>query len=153
MLTGLLHTHSLLRYVLLALLLISIFRSMGGWMGKKPYTDGNRKLTLFTMISAHLQLVLGLVLYFVSPIVQAALADMGFAMKDAGLRFWAVEHLSMMLIAITFITLGNILSKKGATDEAKHKRVAIFFLLALAVIFIAVPWPWSAVSRGWMPGM
>lgn len=153
MLTGLLHTHNLLRYVLLLLILISIARSFSGWMGKKPYTDGNRKLTLFTLISAHLQLVIGLVLYFVSPNVKVGLADMGAAMKDPGLRFWTVEHIGMMLIAITLITLGNILSKKGKTDEAKHKRVAIFFLLALIVIFLAIPWPWSAVSRGWIPGM
>lgn len=153
MLTGLLHTHNLLRYILLILILISIIKSLSGWFGKKSYTGGDRKLTLFTMISAHLQLVLGLILYFVSPNVKAGLADMGTAMKDPGLRFWTVEHIAMMLIAITLITFGNVLSKKGKTDEAKHKRVAIFFLLALIVIFVAIPWPWSTVAREWMPGM
>jgi len=153
MLTGLLHTHNLLRYILLILILISIVKSFNGWLSKKSYSEGDRKLTLFTMISAHLQLVVGLILYFVSPNVKAGLADMGAAMKDPGLRFWTVEHIAMMLIAITFITFGNILSKKGKTDEAKHKRVAVLFLLALIVIFLAIPWPWSAVARGWMPGM
>ncbi len=78
---------------------------------------------------------------------------MGEAMKDASLRFWTIEHMAMMLIAVVLITLGNIRSKKAATDEAKHKQVAIFFILALLIIFAAIPWPWSAVARGWMPGM
>lgn len=153
MLTGLLHTHSLLRYILLALLLIAIVKSISGWMGKKAYTPVDRKLTLFTMVSAHLQLVVGLILYFVSPAVNVGLSNMGAAMKDSTLRFWSVEHIAMMLIAIVLITLGNILSKKAGSDEAKHKRVFIFFLLALIVIFLAIPWPWSAVARGWMPGV
>ena len=153
MLTGLLHIHSLLRYVLLVLLLLSIVKSFSGWMGKKTYSGGNRKLTLFTMVSAHLQLVVGLILYFISPNVKAGLADMGAAMKDPGLRFWTVEHIAMMLIAIVLITLGNSLSKRASDDVGKHKRVTIFFLLALIVIFMAIPWPWSAVARGWMPGV
>ena len=152
MLTGLLHVHSLLRYVLLILLLLSIVKSLGGWLGKKPYTDGNRKLTLFTMISAHLQLVVGLILYFISPNVKAAMTNMGAAMKQPVLRFWSVEHMSMMLIAIVLITLGNSLSKRAKDDEGKHKKTAVFFIIALMVIFLAIPWPWSEVARGWMPG-
>lgn len=153
MLTGILHVHSLLRYILLIMLLISIFKSFSGWFGKKPYLPGDKKVALFTLISAHLQLVVGLILYFISPTVKMGLADMGAAMKDPGLRFWSVEHISMMLIAIILITVGYSTVKHGKDDEAKHKRVAIFFLLALIVIFMAIPWPWSAISRGWMPGM
>ena len=152
MLTGLLHIHSLLRYILLILLLVSIVKSLSGWMGKKTYTSGDRKITLFTMVSAHLQLVVGLILYFLSPTVKVGMANIGEAMKDTSLRFWTVEHISMMLIAIVLITLGNSLSKRGKDDQAKHKRVAIFFLLALIIIFASIPWPWSAVARGWMPG-
>lgn len=153
MLTGFLHIHSLLRYVILLLLLITILKSFSGWFGKKQYLPGDKKLALFTLITAHLQLVLGLVLYFISPNVKQGMADMGAAMKDPGLRFWTVEHIGMMIIAIILITLGYSLAKRGKEDEAKHKRTAIFFLLALVVIFLAIPWPWSAVARGWMPGM
>ena len=151
MLTGLLHVHSILRYILLILLLVSIVKSLSGWMGKNAYTNGDRKTTLFTMVSAHLQLVVGLILYFVSPTVKVGMANMGEAMKDSALRFWTVEHISMMLIAIVLITLGNTLSKRAKDDAGKHKRVSIFFLLAVVMIFAAVPWPWSAISRGWMP--
>ena len=153
MLTGLLHVHSLLRYVLLILLLISIVKSYGGWGGKKLYSPGDRKLALFTVISAHLQLVIGLVLYFISPNVKVALANMSEAMKNPELRFWAVEHIAMMLIAIILITIRSARAKRAATDEGKHKQIAIFFLLALLVIFIAIPWPWKEIARGWMPGI
>ena len=153
MLTGLLHIHSLLRYILLILLLLSIFKSFSGWMGKKQYLPGDKKAALFTLIAAHLQLVLGLVLYFISDNVKVGLSNMGEAMKNPMLRFWTVEHIGMMLLAIILITLGYSLAKRGKDDEAKHKRIAIFFLLALIVIFLAIPWPWSAVARGWMPGI
>ncbi len=154
MLTGLLHTHSLLRYILLIFILLSIFKSLSGWFGKKPYLPGDKKVALFTLISAHLQLVVGLILYFVSPTVQVGLANMGEAMKNPALRFWSVEHISMMIIAIALITVGYSSAKRGKDDITKHKRVAIFFLLALIVIFMAIPWPWAseAIRRGWMPG-
>jgi hypothetical protein len=101
------------------------------------------------MIAAHLQLVFGLVLYFISPLVKVGLSNLGEAMKDTLLRFWAVEHITMMFIGITLITVGNISAKKSATDMSKHKKVAIYFLIALVIIFMAIPWPWKEVGRGW----
>ncbi len=152
MLTGILHIHSILRYILLIFILLSIYKSFSGWFGKKQYLPGDKKVALFTLISAHLQLVVGLILYFISPTVKVGMANMGAAMKDPALRFWSVEHICMMLIAIILITVGYSTAKRAKNDETKHKRVAIFFLLALVVIFLAIPWPWSAVARGWMPG-
>ena len=148
MTTGLLHIHSLLRYILLAMILVSIFKSFSGWLGKKPYLPGDKKVALFTLISAHLQLVVGLTLYFLNG-WHTMIGDM----KNPINRFWAVEHMSMMLIGIILITVGYSSSKRGKDDQAKHKRVAIFFLLALLIIFMAIPWPWSAISRQFMPGM
>ena len=152
MLTGILHLHSILRYILLIFILLSIFKSFSGWFGKKQYTPGDKKVALFTLISAHLQLVVGLILYFISSTVKVGMANMGAAMKDPALRFWSVEHITMMLIAIILITVGYSTSKRAKDDETKHKRVATFFLVALLVIFIAIPWPWKEVARGWMPG-
>ncbi len=148
MLTGLLHTHNLLRYLILLLILISLVKSFSGWFGKKQYLPGDKKIALFTLIAAHLQLVLGLTIYFMKE-WHTQLGNMG---NPA--RFWSLEHLSMMIVAIALITIGYSSSKKAATDEAKHKRVAIFYLLALIVIFLAIPWPWSApeIARGWVPG-
>lgn len=153
MFTGFLHIHSILRYLLLFLLVIAIVKAINGWRFKKIYTPNDRKLALFTVIVAHLQLIVGLVLYFISPTVKNALSNMGGAMKDTVLRFWAVEHLFMMILAITLITIGNVRAKKASSDEMKHKQIAIFFLIAIAIIFIAIPWPWKEeFGRGWFPG-
>jgi uncharacterized membrane protein len=131
------------------MLIISIFKSFSGWLGKKQYLPGDKKVALFTLISAHLQLVVGLTLLFISPNVQFS----NLSGAERVVRFFTMEHSMMMIIAIILITLGFSLSKRGKDDTAKHKRVAIFFLLALIVIFMMIPWPWSAVPRGWMPGM
>jgi len=148
--TGLLHLHNLLRYVVVILLLITVIKFFIGWLGKRKYTNADNKLSLFLLISAHLQLLIGLGLYFFfSPLVEVALSDMGKSMKDVNLRFWAVEHGLSMIFGIVVITLGRIMGKKGKTDQIKFRRQAIFFVLAMILIFSAIPWPWSVVSRPW----
>ena len=151
MYTGLLHFHSLLRWVLLLLLIAVLAKAFMGRKGGKVFGPGDRKLSLFTMITAHLQLVFGVVLYMISPIVQGAIANMGSAMKNAPLRFWAVEHLSMMLLAIAFLTIGHIKAKKAATDDAKFSAQFLWFGLGLLLILLAIPWPFREVGadRGW----
>lgn len=149
MYTGLLHPHNLLRYVVVILLVTAVIKSFLGWFGKKEYTAADNKVSLFLLISSHLQLLLGLALYFVSPAVEAARANMAEAVKNPALRFWAMEHISAMILGIILITLGRIMGKKGKTDVAKFRRQAIFFTLALLLIFSAIPWPWSAVARPW----
>lgn len=146
---GLLHLHSALRYVVVILLIAAILKAFAGWFGNKYYTETDRKLALFTMVSVHLQLVIGLILYFISPVVQSALADMGAAMKDTQLRFWAVEHIATNIIGIVLITVGYSTAKRAATDKAKFTRMAVFYLIGFVLIMSAIPWPWSRVARGW----
>lgn len=126
--------HSGLRYIVFILLLLAIIQSLVGWLGKKPYTEGNRKTNLFAMISAHTQLLIGLVLYFLSPLVQFA----GSTMKNTELRYWTVEHISMMIIALALITVGHSRSKKAKTPEAKHRAIAVFYILGGIIIVIAI---------------
>lgn len=149
MYTGILHLHNLLRYAIVILLILAVAKSFISWFGKKEYTATDKKISLFLLISAHLQLVIGLGLYFMSPIVETALSDFGGSMKDAQLRFWGVEHILSMIIGIAIITLGRIMAKKAATDSAMHRRQAIYFLLAMILIFSAIPWPWSVIARPW----
>lgn len=149
MYTGLLHLHNLLRYAIVILLIIVTVKSFIGWLGKKQYTASDNKLSLFLFISAHLQLLIGLTLYFISPIVESSLSSMAEAMKNNVLRFWAVEHILSMIIGIAIITVGRIMAKKGKDDLAKFRRQAVYFLLAMILIFSAIPWPWSAVARPW----
>ncbi len=123
--------HSGWRYIVLALLIFAVINALTGWMGNKSYTEGNRKLNVFTLISAHIQFVFGLILYFLSPLTKGPMAD-------ALYRYWKVEHISIMIIAVILITVGNAKSKKGVDATAKHKSVAIFFGLALVLIVAAI---------------
>ena len=142
--------HSFLRWALLLLMIVSIVKAAMSLSGKNPYSPSDRKRTLFTMIAAHLQLVIGVILY-VSRGWSYQFSNMGVAMKNASLRFWTVEHISMMIIAIVFITIGNIRSKKMDTDAGKYKQILIWFGLALLIIIAAMPWPFRAegIGRGW----
>jgi len=134
MYTGLLHTHSSLRYVVLLLLVIVIAKSMVGLMSNKPFEKSDEKLTLWLMIATHIQLLVGLVLYFVSPAVIFG----SNTMKDSVIRYWTVEHSFIMIIAIVLITLARTSTKKITQDKAKHKRVFIMSSLALILIVVAI---------------
>jgi len=148
---GLLHFHSLLRWVLLLLLIATVFKALTGRSGGRKFTSGDARLSLFTMISAHLQLVFGVFLYMVSPVVQSAIGDMGMAMKDPIARFWAVEHITVMIAAIGLLTIGHIKAKKAAEDASKFKAQAVYFTAGLLLILVSIPWPFREVGagRGW----
>src|ERR1700712_462620 len=129
-----LHLHSGFRYIVLLLLLVAIIRAWADWLGNKDYSEGNRKLNLFALISMHTQLLIGIVLYFISPFVQFN----SQTMKDATTRYWTVEHLTAMIIAIILITIGHSKSKKAATAEGKHKTIAIYYTVAMLIIIITI---------------
>ena len=124
--------HSLNRFVLLVLLLVVIGKSLMGWLNKSPFEKADDKFSLFLFIATHTQLLLGLILYFVSP----AVIFSGASMKNAVARYWLVEHISGMLMAIVLISLGRILSKKLSDSTAKHKRMFIYNVGALVIIMI-----------------
>jgi len=124
--------HSGWRYVVFLLLIIAVVKALSGWFGNKTYTEGDRKLNVFTLISAHIQLLIGLVLYF---------SEGWYKLSSAGapaVRYFKMEHISMMIIAIILITVGNAKSKKVTDVVAKHRTIAIFFGLALILIIVAI---------------
>lgn len=147
----LLRSHSGLRWVLLVLVLTAIFRSISGMLSGKKFEALDDRLSLFSLITAHIQLLLGLTLYFISPLVQAAMeGGMGAAMKDSVLRFWLVEHIFGMIIGIALITVGRISAKKAVIDKDKFKKIAIYFGVGLLVILATIPWPFREhLGRGW----
>ena len=128
--------HSGFRYIVLLLIVLALIQALTGWLGKKSYTEGNRKLNLFAMISAHIQLLLGLLIYFASPLVR--FDDMGSAMKDDTLRYWTVEHAVMMIIALIFITVGHSRSKKAINGPDKHRNIAIFYGIGAVIVIVAI---------------
>ncbi len=138
--------HSWDRWILLVLLLVVIYRSAIGWRIPKPFTAKDNKMSLFLMIATDLQLVFGLMLYLMySPMVNWSAAGM---MKNAVLRFWTMEHLTMMLVAIVLIHIGRSKAKKAATDELKHKRLFVFNFIALLLILASIPWPFLENFKG-----
>jgi hypothetical protein len=143
--------HSLLRWALVILLALALISALRGWLGRRPWTAGDNKLGGFLTMTADLQLLAGILLYLVSPIVIAARDDMGAAMADASLRYWSVEHTSAMLLAIVFIHVGRARSKRAIDGVLKHKQAAIFFGLAAILVLAMAPWPFSANARPLLP--
>lgn len=146
--TGILHLHSLLRWVVLILMLVAIAKAATS--KNSGSFGGTRKWALFSMISLHLQLVLGLALYFMKNWYQMV-GQSGF-MKDTYVRFFTVEHLLMMLIAIVLATAGYSTAKRMSDPGKANKRILVFFVIALVLILASIPWPFREAfsSRSWI---
>jgi hypothetical protein len=147
----LLQIHSILRWVILILLVLSILQSFLGWIKKRELREGDTKLWLFTMIFAHTTLLIGLILLLFGTygILSSGLPEGVILMKNTFYRFYWVEHPSGMVVATILITLGRSMVKKQITDPLKYKRAFWLFLLALVVIILVVPWPWKeSIGRG-----
>ena len=141
MLTGLLHTHNMFRWLVLIALILAIGFAFAGWFGKREWKKRDNFSGLSLTIFMDIQFLVGIILYaFVSPFTQAAFADFGAAMKNAELRFYAVEHILMMVIALVLIHIGRAKSKKGTVPWKKHRSAAIFYTIGLLVILAAIPW-------------
>jgi hypothetical protein len=134
MYSGLLQIHSIIRYFVLILLVIVIVQSLIGWLNNKPYGPIENRIGLFLFITTHTQLLVGIILFFLSPFVQFS----GAAMKDASTRYWLVEHNTAMIIAIALITMARTTSKKMSDPNAKHKRMFIFNTIALIIILATI---------------
>lgn len=135
------HAHSGLRWVALFLLIAAIATA---WQTMKSGRQAG-KLPLFALITAHVQLLLGLVLYFTSPHVQFV---EGF-MKDTVLRFYSVEHITIMLLAIAAITVGYSRAKRQTSEAGKAKVIFRFYTIALVLILLGIPWPFRIPVAGW----
>lgn len=142
--SGLLHLHNLLRWIILLFLLLALLQAFG----KKP---GLKKTSLWLLISAHITLLIGLYQYFTGAFGYKLIEANGFGgvMKDSVLRFWAIEHITGMLIAIILITIARGKAKRGVYGASSW-----LYLIALIVIMAVVPWPFrEGIARPWFPGM
>ena len=144
MYSGLVHLHSGLRWIALILILIAIVNAATKMNGKREFTDMDKRWNLFALISTHIQLVIGLVLYTMSPKV----SFVSGVMKDAQLRFFTVEHILMMLIGIALITIGYSRAKRQSEAGPKFKTTFWFYLIGLVVILSRIPWP-GTYGAGW----
>lgn len=133
--------HSLTAYVVLVLLFVAVLNAVMGSMKQIDFSPRDFKLTLWALIATHLQVVLGLVLYFISPLGIKSFSSNGAqVMKDATLRLFAVEHISVMLIAAVILTIGYSIQKRTEESAVKFKRISIFYGLALILVLSRIPW-------------
>lgn len=131
---GLLHTHSALRYLVMLLLIVVILKSLSGVIGKKPFVKIDGQLSLFLLIATHLQFVIGLLLYFVSPFVIFG----SQTMSEKVTRYWTVEHIFGMFVAVALITIAHSTAKKLTDAQAKHMRRLTLNFIALIVIIAVI---------------
>ena len=146
-----LHAHSVGRWIVLLLLLIAIFNSLVA--GSRPFIKSDNRTGLLLTIFADLMLLIGIYLWFAGTWGYKQIAARGMAevMKDPAARFYAIEHLAGMLVAIILIHVGKAQGSKQISDRAKHSRSLIFYTLALLIILASIPWPFRAIGtgRGW----
>lgn len=140
--------HSWNRWFILIAGFIVIFSAFKGISSKSGYSPFQRKWSVLFLSSLHLQLLIGLLLYFVlSPVTTLALQDFGAAMKDSTQRFWAVEHAFVNLVAIVLVQVGSILVKRSADHVKKHKLSLLFSGIALLLILSMIPMGMMGVAR------
>lgn len=140
--------HSLLRWVVLAAGLVAFGRALMGMRGHRVWTAADDRASQLFVRTLDLQLLIGLVLYFgLSPITRAAFQDFGAAMGSPILRFWAVEHILGMVIAVALAHVGRVRVRKTTDLMRRHKLAAIFFGLALVAMVATIPWPGMPAGR------
>lgn len=146
MYTTLLSLHSIFRWLVVIGVLYTLYRAYWGMFSKRSFDPADAKTRKYTVIAAHIQFVLGLALYFISPITKFFMSNFGAAVKIRDIRFYGMEHTIVMVLAIALITIGSAVSKKKTDDHAKFKAIAIWFTVAVILVLLMTPWPFSPFS-------
>jgi hypothetical protein len=143
----LLSLHSVFRWLVLISLLYAIFRAYRGYRHQLPFTKVANLVRHWTATIAHVQLMVGIVLYSQSPLIRYFFSKESASNESTEPFFFAILHLAMMLTAIVLITIGSALAKRKANDTMKFRTMFIWFTLALVLIFLAIPWPFSPFAH------
>jgi|SRR5699024_1598666 len=142
MYTGLTHLHSFWAYLVLIMLVIAVVNALLGLIGKRTFGDKDLRIPLFTLIVSHIQLLVGIILFFISPLIQwfSKNEEVSSIMKDSDLRLYNLEHPLMMIIGIILITIGFSKHKNKASSAEKFKTILIFYGIALILVLSRIPW-------------
>lgn len=140
---SLLATHSLIRWLLLVALLLSLVSAYSGWFSNRKFDRFDNSVRHWTATIAHIQLVFGLWLYTISPFSNHFLRDFSDSIHQRDLRFFGMEHSLMMVIAIVLITIGSVKAKRKTMDNEKFKTMAIWYTIGLLIILASIPWVFS----------
>jgi len=137
--------HSWIRWAVVLAGLAAFVRSV--LAGRRRWTPMDDRVGFWFTMLLDVQMLIGLLLYvWLSPITHEAFRDVGAAMKSSGLRFWAVEHIFGMLVAIALAHVGRARIRK-ADIARRHRLAAIFYGLALVSILASIPWPGTPNGR------
>lgn len=139
----LLTTHSLFRWMVLATLLYAVYRGYRGLINKQTFTAFDDSVRHLTATISHIQFLIGIWLYLISPIVSYFFHDFTTAVHERHIRFFGMEHITMMFVAIAVISVGSVKAKRKETSKAKFKTMAIWYTLGLIIIFLSIPWQFS----------
>ena len=139
----LLSLHSMIRWLVIISLLFAVYRAYSGWRSAKAFSKLDDRARFITTTIAQIQLVLGLWLYFVSPVVDYFLKNFSEAVHMREIRFFGMEHITMMVIAVVVLTIGSIKVKRASGDQEKFGRMFFWFATVLLIIFLSIPWSFS----------
>jgi len=144
---SLLLMHSFFRWMVVLSLLYAIYRGFSGWIGKRAFSPADNTVRHITATIAHIQLAIGYVVYFKSPLVAWFRSHYHDAVIQPEYRFFGLIHVIMMTVAVIIITIGSSLAKREDTDRGRFRTMALLFTLGLLIIFIAIPWPFSPLAH------
>jgi uncharacterized membrane protein YozB (DUF420 family) len=140
--------HNVVRWIVLIFGVLAIVSAYRGWFGSRAWTELDRRFGVFFGSAMDTQLLLGLILYiFLRPLTTAMLSNFALAQSNPQTRFFGIEHILLMLVAVVLVHVGSVMSRKPADDVAKHRTAAIYYSLAVVVILIAIPW-WRPLFPG-----
>jgi len=143
----LLTLHSLNRWLVITSLVLAIYYSWIGLRTNRIFTDSANTVRHLTATISHVQLMLGLYLYMISPIVKFSVANAAITNVVSDHLFFRIIHIALMVISVVVLTIGSARAKRESTDRLKYKTMLIWFSVALLIILIAIPWPFSPLAN------
>jgi cytochrome bd-type quinol oxidase subunit 2 len=144
---ALIFLHSLMRWFVLVSLLYAVYRAIRGIVSAAAFSKTDNAVRHWTATIAHIQLMLGMVLYFKSPVAGLFRSNLKAAAQKFEVTFYGLVHPLLMLAAIVVITIGSAKEKRKETNPDKFKTMLTWFSLALVIILLAIPWPFSPLSN------
>ncbi|MEO8066753.1 MAG: hypothetical protein ABI599_03560 [Flavobacteriales bacterium] len=143
----LIFAHSLLRWLVVISVGLAGFIALRGWLMNRPIIVWERMVAIVAVVMCHVQVVVGIILYSIR---YKRYVPPAFTPREV--VFWRYEHIAMMLLAVILVTVGRVMSKRAKTEPAKWKFIAIFYLIALLLMCLSIPWPHTEMgtNRGWL---
>lgn len=135
------------RWLVLATLFYAVYISLNGYLAGSAFTQGSNFIRHVTATIVHIQLILGIFLYIISPVVRFGGPMVSSSLLVGEQTFFRVVHLSLVLVAVVLVTIGSSKAKRQKTDELKFKSMLIWYFVALVIISIAIPWPFSPLGN------